>query len=304
MSGPWNRNRKGGRKMGLIGTIIFIAALVFASADSREASDNGIATAKTTGTPSRGTVPPESLPAGTLPAGTHPAGADILAHIERNMRMVTDITATVTLTQQKSGQGIKNIGMLFYRRDADNAFLIVMTSPESDKGNGYLRMGDNFWMYRRNTRTFQHINRDENIAGTDAHGDDFEDRKLTEIFSVSKDTSGREIIAQDTLGKIPVYRLQLTAKVNDVDYPKKTYWVRRDNFLLLKEQSFALSGTLMQTAYFLKYTPIRSGYVAIEQLFLDEFEKGNKTKLSIAGIGTEPISKDIFTKAYLENLSK
>ncbi len=43
--------------------------------------------------------------------------------------------------------------------------LIVMSAPEAEKGNGYLRMGDNLWMYRRNTRTFQHINRDESIGG-------------------------------------------------------------------------------------------------------------------------------------------
>ena len=106
----------------------------------------------------------------SLIAASTPSGIDILKQIEHNTRMTTDITATVSLTQQKTGQGIKDINMLFYRRDSDNSFLIVMTGPESDKGNGYLRVGDNFWMYRRNTRSFQHINRDENIAGTEALG--------------------------------------------------------------------------------------------------------------------------------------
>ncbi len=238
-------------------------------------------------------------------ASSPPKGEEILAKLEHNMRLATDITATVSLTQQKTGQGIKTLDMLFYRRDADNSFLIVMTAPESDKGNGYLRVGDNFWMYRRNTRTFQHVNRDESIAGTDAQGDDFEDRKLTELYAPVKDSTGAErVVAEETLGKVPVYRMQVTAKVNDVDYPRKTYWVRRDNFLLLKEQSYALSGSLMQTAYYLKYTPIKGRFVPVEQIFIDEFEKGNKTKLNIAGITTDPIKAEVFTKAYLENLSK
>ena len=109
-------------------------------------------------------------------AGDMPAGGDILKGMEKNTRLASDVTATVSLTQQKTGQGIKTMDMLFYRRDADNSFLIVMTAPESDKGNGYLRVGDNFWMYRRNTRSFQHVNRDESIGGSDAQGDDFEDR--------------------------------------------------------------------------------------------------------------------------------
>ena len=138
----------------------------------------------------------------------------------------------------------------------------------------------------------------------DAHGDDFEDRKLTELYTPVVDSSGHEKIGEEMLGKIPVYKMQVKAKVHDVDYPNKTYWVRRDNFLALKEQSFSLSGTLMQTAYYLKYTVIKERYVPVEQVFIDEFEKGNKTKLNISGIVTDPINNDIFTKAYLENLSK
>lgn len=233
-----------------------------------------------------------------------PKGAELLAHIEANTRMATDLSATVSLTQQKTGQGIKNLEMLFYRRDQDDAFLIVMTGPESEKGNGYLRTGGNFWMYRRNTRAFQHVNRDESIAGTDAQGDDFEDRKLTELYVTAKDSAGTEKVAEDMVGKIEVYRLEVIAKVNDVDYPKKTYWVRRDNFLVLKEQSFALSGSLMQTAYYLKYSPIQGRFVPVEQIFIDEFEKGNKTKVALSGISTAPIRGEVFTKAYLENLSK
>lgn len=232
------------------------------------------------------------------------AGSEILARLQKNTSLTTDATATVTLTQQKAGQGIKNFEMLFYRRDADDAFLIVFNAPESEKGNGYLRTGENFWMYRRNTRSFQHINRDENIGGTDAQGDDFEDRPITELYVTSKDASGKEKITSETLGKVPVYRIEVTAKVNDVDYPRKTWWVRRDNFLLLKETSFAMSGALMQTAYFLKYTPIEGRYVPVEQIFIDEFEKGNKTKVNLSNISTAPIRKEVFTKAYLENLSK
>lgn len=245
--------------------------------------------------------------AGLAAAQPAPPGAEILARVERNTSLTTDATATVKLTQQKAGQGIKTFEMLFYRRDADDAFLIVFNAPESEKGNGYLRMGENFWMYRRNTRTFQHINRDENIGGTDAQGDDFEDRPLTELYATARDggkPDGKEKVAADTLGKVPVWRIEVAAKVNDVDYPKKVWWVRRDNFLLLKEASYALSGALMQTAYFLKYTPIQGRFVPVDQIFIDEFEKGNKTKLNITRISVDPIPKEVFTKAYLENLSK
>ncbi len=117
---------------------------------------------------------------------------ELLKKLEYNMEMTSDIKANVVLTQQKIEQGVKNIEMIYYRRDSDDSFLIVMTVPEAEKGNGYLRVGDNFWMYRRNTRTFQHINRDESIGGSDARADDFEKRKLTELYEGSRDDKGNE----------------------------------------------------------------------------------------------------------------
>jgi hypothetical protein len=44
--------------------------------------------------------------------------------------------------------------------------------------------------------------------------------------------------------------------------------------------------------------------VAIKQIIVDEFEKGNKTIMEISNISTDKISDDVFTKAFLENLSK
>jgi hypothetical protein len=196
------------------------------------------------------------------------------------------------------------IDMQYYRRDSDDSFMIAIRAPENEKGNGYLRVGDNFWMYRKNTRTFQHVNRDESIGGSDAKGGDFETRKLTELYGPALDSSGKEIFREEMLGQVPVYRLEAAAKVHDVDYPKKIYWVRRDNSLVLKEESYSLSGTHMQTAYYLKFTAIDGRYVPIKHVYIDEFEKGNKSVVDISNLDTKKLSDTIFTKAYLENLSK
>ena len=129
-------------------------------------------------------------------------------------------------------------------------------------------------------------------------------RKLTELYAPSLDASKKEIISEEVLGKIPVYKFEVKAKVNDVDYPKKIYWIRKDNYLPLKEQSYSMSGTLMETAYYLNYTIVDGRYVAVKMMFIDEFEKGNKTLVEISGISTEKLENSLFTKPYLENLSK
>jgi outer membrane lipoprotein-sorting protein len=96
----------------------------------------------------------------------------------------------------------------------------------------------------------------------------------------------------------------MEAKVPDVDYPKKKIWVRKDNYLPLKEQSFSSSGTLMSTRYSLSYQRVDGHYIPIKQIMVDEFEKGNKTLVEIKNIVFSPIPETVFTKAYLENLSK
>ena len=228
----------------------------------------------------------------------------ILRAIDANYKLRKDVRADVTLTQQRAGQGTKIIEMAYYRRDSDDAFLIVMRAPENEKGNGYLRVGDNFWMYRRNTRTFQHVNRDESIGGTDARGDDFETRKMEELYGPAAGPDGKEIFSEEMLGKVPVYRFEVKAKVNDVDYPKQVFWTRRDNGLLLKQEGYSPSGTLMQTAYFLKFTELEGRFVPVKQLYIDEFEKGNKTIVELSALVPGALEDRIFTKAYLENLSK
>jgi hypothetical protein len=244
------------------------------------------------------------LCAATAAVAAPPPVDTLLAGLDYLYRQVTDIRAVVGLTQQKAGQGAKKLEMMYYRRDSDKSFLIVMTGPEAEKGNGYLRVGDNLWMYRRNTRTFQHINRDESIGGSDARGDDFEGRLLTEMYAPVMDSAGNETVADEMLGKFPVWRFEVKAKVNDVDYPRKIYWVRKDRTVMLKEASYSASGTLMQTAYYLTFTEIQGRLVPVKQLFVDEFEKGNKTIVELSGISTDKLGDDIFTKAYLENLSK
>lgn len=233
-----------------------------------------------------------------------PRVTDIVNKIDYMMEQIGDISVKVSLVQNKARQGVKNYESLYFRRDKTDEFLIVILAPDTEKGNGYLRVGENFWMYRQNTRTFQHISRDESIMGTDTKAGDFEKRKLADLYKPLTDPKGVEIIEEEMLGKKPVYKFTLLAKVNDVTYPKQVYWVERNNYLMLKVQSYSLSGTLMQTAYFPKWTQIDGKYIWLQLVSIDEFEKGNKTIVELSGISTKKLDPRIFTKAYLENLSK
>ncbi|MFC1504651.1 outer membrane lipoprotein-sorting protein, partial [Spirochaetota bacterium] len=208
------------------------------------------------------------------------------------MEQSSDVTAKITLLQQKAKQGKKIYEMIYYRRDKDDAFLIIFINPESEKGNGYLRVGDNFWMYRRNTRTFQHISRDENISSTDVKGGDFEKVKLIEQFEPLKDDAGKAVLTEESLGEkhVPLYKFTLIAKVNDVTYPKQVFWVEKEEFLPRKVESYSLSGMLMNTALHYKYIKLQGKFVNVLSKYIDEFEKGNVTVVKISDINLDKIS--------------
>jgi len=230
-------------------------------------------------------------------------GKTLLKKMDENQKMGGDLTAKISIVQQKANQNPKKLESLYYRRDSDDSFIIIMLAPDVEKGNGYLRVKDNFWMYRQNTRNFQHINRDENISGTDLKGGDFETRKMSDLYEPAKE-NGKEKLTEEMLGQLAVYRLEITAKVSDVTYPKQILWIEKANLLPRKTQSFSLSGTLMQSQYYPLYTTIEGRYFPVKGLTVDEFEKGNKSAFEISGVSLGKIDDKVFTKAYLESLSQ
>ncbi len=249
-----------------------------------------------------------ALPLFFLSAGlwAAPSVQQIIDFIDTNYQVRSDLTAQARITAKDPEQGTKVIESVLYRRDRDDAFLIVIAEPETDRGNGYLRVGNNMWMYRRSTRTFTHIGRDEKIGGSNTSAGDIETRKFKELYKPALDASGREVIRAETIGgaKIPVYRIEVVARVNDVKFPKLVMWVTRDKFLELKRESYSLSGTLMETALFTNYKEIDGRYIPLLQKYTDEVEKGRTSLLEIRGVSFSKVDDYKFDKSYLESLSK
>ena len=239
----------------------------------------------------------------THPLFSLPEIKDLLNKIDIYQSLNQDVTGRMELLQKQVNQGVKKIEMVYYRRDKDDSFLIVMLNPNVEKGNGYLKVEDNFWAYRKNTRTFQHINRDESIGGTDINSGDLEQRKYAELYE-GVISNKQEVIATDKLGAIKCYRFSVQAVEEDVTYPKQTIWVRQDNYAILRIENYTASGKHMMSQYYTKYTKINGTLFAVEGRSIDRFEKGNATAFKILDVSLKEIEDNIFTKGYLENLSR
>lgn len=236
----------------------------------------------------------------TTAAFAAPKTIDVMEKLDDIFELDSDFSAEIVMLQQRVKQGKKILKMKYFRSDETDSFTIIMLNEE-DKGDGYLRIGDNFWMYKKNTGTFQHVNRDESIGDSDVKGGDLEKKKFTEQYK-PQDKYVEEI--EYGKNKIPAYKFTVIAKVKDVTYPKRVYWVSRDTYLPIKTQSYALSGKLDQTSYYGEYAKYDGKYVMKTGKFIDEIEKGNVTIFQMKSIKLDKIPDNVFTKAYLREASQ
>ena len=160
-------------------------------------------------------------------------------------------------------------------------------------------------MYDPNTGKWMRRTERERIGGTSSRSVDFGDSRLAEDYHVRYD-------GEDTLGKLKVYRIHLTVKeeVVDVLYPIIDLWIDQKTHNTLKRAEYSLSGKLMRTSYYLKWTKryneLKKDYVFQPQevRIYDELKKGNSTIILNKTIDFKPLDKNIFTKAWVESMSR
>ncbi len=211
----------------------------------------------------------------------------------------TDVTATILFLQQKTGEPDKIYKARYYRRDKDNAFVIIFLEPESEKGKGYLRVEDNLYMYMPSTREFIHKNRKENVGSTDAKAEDFEKKKTLDLYYVKK-------LPNAIVNKSECYVIELRAKQSDVSYPLQKWYIRISDYLTMKQEAFSLSETLMQVSYYVRYIPIKGGKMFLTKFMTENKIESSRTWVTVdeATLSFAPIPDYVFTKAFLEQQSK
>ena len=209
-----------------------------------------------------------------------------------------DYSATISLVIENPGKPKESVQYKIFQRVDKDLMTIVQLFPEADKGNGYLRDGDNIWAYDPISRKFSHSSLKEALGDSDVKLDDLEQNKdrWRKNYSVAE-------FKQGTLGKYPVNIITLNAKNNEPSYQVVTYYIRQDIPLILKEEDFSGSGRLMRTTLIPKYTKVPAGYVGTQVILRDELNKGEQTQQVISDLTFDALPDKIFTKAYLEGLN-
>ncbi len=208
-----------------------------------------------------------------------------------------DFSATYTMVSQKPGEKESVTQARLFRRDSKEQFVILILLPEANKGQGYLREADNVWFYDPSSRKFSHSSVKENIQDSETKNSDLAKQSLLDDYDVASTTEG-------TVGKFPVWIIELKAKTTEVSYERMKLFVRKDRNMILKEEDYSVSGRLMRTMLFPKYADLDGRFIPSQILVVDELNPGEKTQMTLTDQSVAPLPDSVFTKAFIEKVNK
>lgn len=207
-----------------------------------------------------------------------------------------DFSAEVTVVTTKPGEANDVIQARYFRRDANKQFVMLILKPEVQKGQGYLAIDDNLWFYDPESRKFAFSSLKDRFSDSGANNSDFSNSKLAVDYSVVSAT-------EEKLGKFDTWALVLKATSNTVPVAKRKLWIRRDNYLVLKDEQYSLSDRLMRTVAIPNYQSVTGKFVPMSMLIIDNIKVGEKTQVTFKDPSVSKLPDTVFSKAYLERVN-
>jgi outer membrane lipoprotein-sorting protein len=209
-----------------------------------------------------------------------------------------DVTSTFSLVQRKEGEADRVVKIRVFRRDRAAKFTLIFQYPDSEKGKGYYRDGDNLYLYLPSTREFVFRNRKDDVGSTDVRTDLFGKLDLLKQYRVRYE--GREQVSKF---ECDVVRLDATAL--DVSFPVQKWYIRVSDGLPVKVENYSASNTLLRTFFYIDYREVKPGRFLFTRLMaVNNLEKNQRTFLTNDDVSAAPIPDYTFSQAFLEEQSR
>jgi outer membrane lipoprotein-sorting protein len=208
-----------------------------------------------------------------------------------------DFSAEITVVTSKPGEENDVIVARYFRRDKAKQMVIVILKPEVQKGQAYLEQGDDLWFYDPESRKFAFSSFKDRFSDSGAQNSDFSSSQLHEDYRV-------ESSAEERLGKFDVWSVVLVAKDKSVAVPKRKLWIRRDNYLVLKEEQYSLSDRLLRTIAIPSYQSVTGRFVPSMMLEVDNVKVGDRTQITFKDVSVARLPDSVFSKSYLERVNQ
>ena len=226
-------------------------------------------------------------------------GKALIQDLEKKINVeALDLTSTFTLVQKKEGEADRVLRLKIFRRDTAAKFTILFQYPDSEKGKGYTRSGDDLYLYLPSTREFVYRNRKDDVGSTDVRTDLFGKQDLLSQYDA-------KVVGTEKISKFDTTVVELTAKTLDVSFPVQKWYLQKANNLPVKVENYSASKTLLRTTYYVDFKEVSKGkFLFTKLLAVNNLEKNQRTLLSNDDIVTSKIPDYTFTQAFLEEQSR
>jgi outer membrane lipoprotein-sorting protein len=229
---------------------------------------------------------------------------EILRAIDARQTNLGDWRGLAYMEQKARGKVDVVYEVMMFRRNADKRFMLLFTKPKASQGQGYLRVDKNLWFYSPTVGNWERRTQRERLGGTNSRRSDFDGSQLALDYDP-------KFVGEEKLGVFDTLVMRLDGKPDlDLAFPMIKLWVDKNTRNVLKRQEYALSGRLLRTSYYTKWTKIideakkAEFWYAKEMRYFDELEKANSTFVVFKEVNLSRLEPNIFTKAWLESKSR
>jgi len=166
--------------------------------------------------------------------------ASLIERADKNMAP-NQYESYMTITDYKPAGKYTTSRYHFYRKD--NKMIGVIVDPPKQRGQVFLRNGDDMWMYLPKSKKITRIGAKESSMGGEASNAD-----LMRI-DLAKDYRG-SFQGFEQINGILCYRLELKAVDRSLAYDRILYWVSKIQEIPVQSEYYSLSGKKLRTMHF------------------------------------------------------
>lgn len=216
----------------------------------------------------------------------------------------SDFSAEYTVTQQRPGQGNSTTVMTMFRRDSEDTYTIIITDPPADRGKGYLKVGNNLYLYDPTDRRFTVVSARDRFQNTNARNSDFTQSTLSRDYEILS-------VEETTLGRHDAWLYELESDRDGVTYPYMKAWITEDG-RILKTEDYSRSRQLLRVTAVPEYQRLGDKQIPRQIYLIDMLEGARidgefvneRTIITVQEPSFEAVPDSVFSKAFLERMAR
>ncbi len=223
-----------------------------------------------------------------------PSAAELLAQVDDN-EVYDTITYTGEMIIEYQGRRYEKRFEAVAKENSDSFIEFV---NQEDLGTKYLKRSGRLYVYSPDSEQVMLISGHllkESMMGSDlSYEDTIENNKMSDRYNPS-------LIGSDTIDGHPAWVLDLAAKKESESYPRRKFWVDKENGDLLHAEFYALSGAKLKEYSLIRADVIHDRRFPVEFEMRDLLRKNSRTLFIMHDVVLDaPVNDSVFSMRNLE----